>query len=311
MNLTTQAQPPAANHRPAAKQVKPRQDRSAWGFLAPSGIGFVIFTLLPIVASLVLALFAWPVLGAKEFVGFANFVTLFTQDPIFWTALRNTLIFVVLYVPINIVVSLGIALWINSRPRFRGFYRVLFFLPAVTPIVANALVWKMLLQPGGIVDSYLQSWFGLSPTNILGNPTTAMLSVVLMSVWMGFGYNMLVFSAGLDGIPEQLYEAAAIDGAGPGRRCFSITIPMLSPSMFFASVMTTITSLQVFAQPYILTGGGPGVSTQTMVMYLYQRGFQFFDLGSAASIATVLFLVIVLISGLQFVGQRKWVHYDN
>ncbi len=287
-----------------------RQGRAAAAFLAPSAIGFATFTLLPIIGSVVLAFFTWPVLGQRGYAGLTNFRTLLTSDPVFFTALRNTLLFVVLYVPINFVLALGLALWISPRIRGRAAYRVLFFLPTVTPLVANALVWKLLLQPGGVVPAYLHSWFGISAPNFLGSPTWAMLAVVAMSVWSGTGYNMLVFSAALDGIPDHLYEAAALDGAGPVRRFWHVTVPMLSPAMFFASVLTIITSFQVFAQPYILTGGGPGVSTTTMVLYLYQRGFQFFQLGMASAVATCLFAMIVLVTALQFLGQRKWVHYD-
>jgi multiple sugar transport system permease protein len=283
--------------------------RSALGFLAPSAVGFFVFTLIPIVGSIVLAFFKWPVLGDRSFAGLNNFVNILTKDPVFWRVLWNTFLFVILYVPLNFIVSLGLAVWISPKIKGRALYRVLFFLPAVAPIVANALVWKLMLQPGGLLDS-ISHLFGMQPLNVLGNPKLAMPAVVLMSVWQGFGYNMLVFSAGLDAIPESLYEAASIDGAGPVRRFFSITIPMLSPSMFFAAVLTLISSFQVFAQPYILTGGGPGVATQTMVLYLYQRGFQFFQLGTASTIATVLFMIIVLVTGLQFIAQKKWVHYD-
>jgi multiple sugar transport system permease protein len=284
---------------------------AALGFLAPSTTGFLIFTLLPIIGALTIAFFAWPVLGERSFTGLSNFRVLFTADPMFYTVLWNTFVFVALYVPLNFVVSLGLAVWISSSGiKARGLYRVIFFLPAVTPIVANALVWRLLLYPGGILDNYVARYFGTSALNVLADPRYAMLAVVLMSVWIGFGYNMLIFCAGLDAIPEHLYEAAAIDGAGPLRRFWNITLPMLSPSMFFAAVMTLITSWQVFTQPFILTGGGPGVSTQTLVMYMYQRGFQLFDLGQASAIATVLFLIIVLVTGLQFIAQRRWVHYD-
>jgi multiple sugar transport system permease protein len=307
--------PAAADHQTPAADIsvagRKRRSWSALGFLAPSGVGFAVFTLLPIVGSIVLAFFAWPILGDHRFTGLANFANLLTQDPVFFRALLNTTIFVVLYVPINFVVSLSIALWISPRIRGRGIYRVLFFLPAVTPIVANALVWRLLLQPSGLVDSILTSWFGLAPTNFLGGAWSAMVCVVLMSVWQGFGYNMLVFSAGLDSINPHLYEAADIDGASRLHQFWSITIPMLSPSMFFAAVMTLITSFQVFAQPYILTGGGPGVATQTMVLYMYQKGFQFYQLGMASAISTVLLLIIVLVTALQFLGQRRWVHYDG
>ena len=310
--MTLVAPPAAAGRSPGLRATAGRRSTlTALGFLAPSGAGFLIFTLIPIVGSIALAFFSWPILGEHEFVGVGNFVTLLTTDPVFFRALRNTVLFVVLYVPVNFVISLGLAVWISPRIRLRGLYRVLFFLPAVTPIVANALVFRLMLQPRGLVDSVATSSLGLAPTNLLGGETTAMMCVVAMSVWQGFGYNMLVFSAGLDSINPNLYEAADIDGVGRWRQFWTITIPMLSPSMFFAAVLTLITSFQVFSQPYILTGGGPGVATQTMVMYMYQKGFQFYQLGSASAISTLLLVIIVLVTALQFLGQRKFVHYDG
>lgn len=304
-SLTRGPSKTAAPRRPSAR----RENRSAYSFLAPSGIGFVLFTLGPIVASVVIAFFSWPVIGERSFTGFTNFVTVFTADPMFWRTVGNTLLFVVLYVPLNFVLALGLAIWISPRIRARGLYRLLFFLPAVTPIVANALVWRLLVQPNGAFAD-IARWFGVDGFNPLGTEAGAMTVIIAMSLWQGFGYNMLVFSAGLDSIPDQLYEAASLDGAGPFRRFWNITLPMLSPSIFFATVMTLITAFQVFAQPYVLTGGGPGISTTTMVMYLYQRGFQLYDLGVASAVATVLFAIIALITAVQFIGQRKWVHYE-
>lgn len=256
-----------------------------------------------------LAFFHWPVIGDRSFAAFSNFVTILTADPMFWRTVGNTLLFVILYVPLNFLLALGLALWISPRIRGRGIYRLLFFLPTVTPIVANALVWRLLVQPKGVFAE-IAGWFGVENFNPLGSEAGAMTVVIAMSLWQGFGYNMLVFSAGLDGIPEQLYEASALDGAGTWRRFWNITLPMLSPSIFFATVMTLITAFQVFAQPYVLTGGGPGIGTTTMVMYLYQRGFQLFDLGTASAVASILFVVIALITAVQFVGQKKWVHYE-
>jgi multiple sugar transport system permease protein len=294
----------------APRRTSRRRDGvAAYGFLAPSGLGFLVFTLGPIIGSLVIAFFNWPVIGERSFAGLDNFVTIFTADPIFWRTVGNTLLFVVLYVPLNFLLALGLAVWISPRIRGRGLYRLLFFLPAVTPIVANALVWRLLVQPNGVFADIAGS-FGVEQFNPLGTEAGAMAVVVAMSLWQGFGYNMLVFSAGLDSIPEQLYEAASLDGANAWKRFWRITLPMLSPSIFFAAVMTLISAFQVFAQPYVLTGGGPGVATTTMVMYLYQRGFQLFDLGMASAVATVLFAIIALITAVQFIGQRRWVHYD-
>jgi multiple sugar transport system permease protein len=287
------------------------QGRSASGFLALSMVGFLAFTILPIVGSLVMAFFNWPVFGDRSFTGLSNFHTLFTTDPVFRRVLWNTVLFVLLYLPINIVVSMSLALWISTKIRGRAAYRVLFFLPAVTPMVANAIVWQLILTPRGVVDSLWKSVTGSDAPNFLGSTTWAMGCVVVMSVWQGFGYNMLVFSAALDAVPQSLVEAARVDGAGPVRRYFSVVLPMLSPSVFFAATMTLITSFQVFIQPYILTGGGPGVSTETLVMYLYRTGFEQFKMGEAAAIAWVLFAIIMVVTGLQFLLQKRWVHYDR
>lgn len=284
---------------------------AALAFLSPSLLGLLAFTIVPIAGSVVMAFFDWPVFGEREFTGFSNFTDLVTEDPVFRRVLLNTVLFVVCYLPLNIVVSLGLAVWISPRIRGRGLYRVLFFLPAVTPMVANAVVWALMLTPRGVIDSMWRSLTGSAAPNFLGSPVWAMTAVVLMSVWQGFGYNMLIFSAALDGVPDSLVEAATIDGAGPVRRFWSVVLPMLSPAVFFAVIMTLITSFQVFIQPYVLTGGGPGVSTQTLVGYLYNTGFEQFRMGAAAAIAWVLFAIIMIVTALQFIGQRKWVHYDK
>jgi len=302
--------PPAAPAAAPGSGVHRGDGRAALGFLAPSTSGFLLFTLIPLVGSLVISFFAWPVLGRRRFVGLENFGDLLS-DPIFHRIMLNTLVFVLVYVPLNIVVSLGLALWISPRIRGRGLYRLLFFIPTVTPMIANALVWRLLYQPGGAIDQGFQSVLGVPSPNFLGDNRWAMAAVILMSVWQGFGYNMLVFSAGLDAIPQSLHEAASIDGAGPLRRFWSVTLPMLSPSMFFAMIMTLITSFQVFVQPYALTNGGPGVTTETMVLNLYRQGFQQFDLGTASTIGWFLFMIIMLVTALQFLGQKRWVHYDD
>ena len=285
--------------------------KAATGFMAPSMLGLLAFTAFPIVASLIMGFYNWPVIGTQTFIGLKNYQTLLTSEE-FHTAILNTFVFVLLYVPLNIVISLGLAVWIGSKGiRFRGVYRTIFFIPAVTPVVANAAIFSLILTPNGLIDSLMQTWFGVQAPNFLGSKTWAMPAVVLLSIWQGFGYNMLVFSAGLDSINPNLYEAADIDGVSRIRQFFTITIPMLSPSMFFAAVMTLITSFQVFSEPYILTGGGPGVATQTMVMYMYQKGFQFYQLGMASAISTLLLLIIVFVTALQFLGQKRLVHYDN
>jgi multiple sugar transport system permease protein len=301
---------PAAAATAPTKGRRRGDGRAAAGFLSPSLLGLLAFTAFPIVASLLLSFFDWPVIGDHTFTGLKNYRALVSNKE-FHTAILNTLLFVVLYVPLNIVISLGLAVWIGPRIKGRGFYRTLFFIPAVTPVVANAAIFSLILSPNGLIDSLSQTWLHKQAPNFLGSTTWAMAAVVLLSIWQGFGYNMLVFSAALDAVPSSLTEQAAIDGAGSVARFFRVILPLLTPSVFFAVVLTLISSFQVFTQAFVLTGGGPGNTTTTMVLYLYEQGFQFYKLGLASAIAWVLFVIILGITVFQFIGQKKWVNYDQ
>ncbi|WP_336645326.1 carbohydrate ABC transporter permease [Microbacterium sp. USHLN186] len=284
--------------------------RQALGFASPALVGLALFTIVPVVLSVVMSFFDWPTFGDRTFNGGANYLRLF-EDPNFLPSLRNTLVFTVLYVPVSIALSLALALGLGPRIRGRGALRVLFFIPVVTPMVANVLVWKMLLQPQGLFNGLAQTWFGVELPNFLADRQWAMIMVVVMSVWQGLGYNMLIFSAALEQLPESVVEAARIDGARGLRMIWSVMIPMISPAIFFATIMTMITSLQVFVQPQLLTGGGPGNSTMPLVMWIYNQGFKFQDLGLAAAGAWILFALIIIITALQFGAQKKWVHYEH
>ena len=287
------------------------ESRQALGFVSPALAGLALFTVVPVVLSIVMGFFNWPTFGEKTFVGFDNYVKLFTQSPDFWPALRNTFVFALLYVPISVGLSLLLAISLSARIRGRGMLRVLFFIPVVTPMVANVLVWKMMLQPQGLFNGLSQTWFGVELPNFLADPQWAMIMVVMMSVWQGLGYNMLIFSAALEQLPESVVEAARIDGARGFRMLWSVTLPMISPSLFFASIMTMITALQVFVQPQLLTGGGPGNATQPLVLFIYNQGFKFQELGLAAAAAWILFAIIIILTALQFRAQKKWVHYEH
>ena len=277
-----------------AGRKKRGDGKAATGFLAPSMLGLLAFTAFPIVASLIIGFYNWPVIGGRTFTGLKNYETLLTSKE-FHTAILNTL-----------------AVWIGSKSiKAPGLYRTIFFIPAVTPVVANAAIFSLILAPNGLIDSLMQTWFGVQAPNFLGSTTWAMPSVVMLSIWQGFGYNMLVFSAALDAVPASLTEAAAIDGAGSFARFFRIILPLITPSIFFAVVLTLISSFQVFTQAYVLTGGGPGNATTTMVVYLYEQGFQFYKLGLASAVAWVLFVIILVITIFQFIGQKRWVHYDQ
>jgi len=284
--------------------------RQALGFASPALAGLALFTIVPVGLSIVMSFFDWPTFGERTFNGGANYLRLFA-DPNFVPALRNSLVFTVLYVPLSVIFSLLLAIGLGPRIRGRGALRVLFFIPVVTPMVANVLVWKMLLQPQGLFNGLAQTWFGMELPNFLADKNWAMIMVVVMSVWQGIGYNMLIFSAALEQLPESVMEAARIDGAAGLRMTWSIMIPMISPAIFFATIMTMITSLQVFVQPQLLTGGGPGNSTLPLVMWIYNQGFKFQDLGLAAAGAWILFALIITITAIQFTAQKKWVHYEH
>ncbi|SDY53433.1 carbohydrate ABC transporter permease [Herbiconiux ginsengi] len=299
--------PPAAS-APAGKK-KPSQGLIALAYLWPGLTGFVFFILVPLVGSLVISLFEWPLFGTPTFIGFGNYAKLFS-DPTFYTVLLNTVIFAFVYTALNLVLALAISLWLNTRIKFAGFWRVIFFLPAITPMVANALIWRLLLSQDGLVNSVLAG-VGIDGPSWLSDANFALISVITMSVWQSFGYNVIVLSAGLGSIPKEILEASRVDGTSAWSRLRHIILPMLSPSLFFTMTMTMIGAFQVFVQPQILTQGGPGEATNTFVLYLYRNGFVFDKLGYASALAWILFLVVMLITALQFAGQRKWVNYDK
>jgi multiple sugar transport system permease protein len=231
----------------------------------------------------------------------------------FWRIVLNVLYFVGVYVPLNLIVSLTLAALLAPRARAvkgKALLRVLFFLPVVTPVVASSLLWSLIYQQGGIFNKAL-SWFGIGPVNWLGSSAWSMPSIIIMSVWLGFGYNMILFIAGTTNIPETLYDAASIDGAGPIRQFFKVTLPLLSPLVFFGTLLTLITSFQVFAQAYILTNGGPGDSSTTLVLQLYNEAFRYLRLGYGSAIAVLLALMILAVTGLTFLLQRRLVHYEH
>nr|WP_198928239.1 sugar ABC transporter permease [Tessaracoccus sp. ZS01] len=278
--------------------------------LTPGMAGFFIFIVVPLIASLVISLYNWPLYGEREFVGVENYVQLLSgADPVFFTVLRNTAVFAIGYTIANLIICTGIAVWLHSLPEWGGFFRILFFIPVVTPMVANALVWRLMLQDNGLVNTLLGN-IGITGPSWLGDGNWALVSLIMMSLWQGIGYNIVVLAAGLNNINPSVMEAARIDGTTAWSRFWRVTFPMLSPSLFFASVMTVIGGFKVFTQPYMLTKGGPGDTTNTIVLYLYRAGFSYDRLGFASAMAWVLFVIIMLFTALQFLGQKKWVSYD-
>jgi multiple sugar transport system permease protein len=309
MAIDSTAPPPAISTRSRDQQPLRGDGRYALIFLGPSLIGLALFTLFPTVMALVMSLFDWPVFGSRTFHGLDNYTRLL-GNPVFRQVVLNTCLFVALYVPLNLVVSLGLAAWLSPRIKGRQGFRILFFIPVMTPVVANAVVWRFMYQTGGLLDSLSQTVLGSPAPNFVGSSATAMLAIVAMSVWQGFGYNFLVFSTAIDQVPKEQLEAAAIDGASGLQQFWRVTLPMITPSIFFATTLTLITSFQVFAQPFLLTKGGPGNATSTMVLFVYNEGWRFLHMGLAAAAGWVLFAIIMGITAIQFLGQKRWVHYD-
>jgi multiple sugar transport system permease protein len=274
------------------------QGRAAWLFLAPAlaVIGATFF--LPIVASLVLSftdfdIYAVARLDNVQIVGPRNYVTLLSS-PLFWLALRNTLYFVLVGGPLSLLVALGAAMLVNARlARFKGVFRTIYFAPFVTTLVAVAIVWRYLYHPTYGLLNYALGGLGIGPVDWLGTPRWAMPSIIVMAVWKSFGYNMLILIAGLQAIPDELYEAAVLDGAGAWRRFRHVTLPMLAPTLVFVGLVTMIGYFQVFAEPYVMTQGGPLRSTTPMVLLMNAEGFPWWRMGYAAAIAFVLFVLIL------------------
>lgn len=283
---------------------------AAFLFLLPNAVGFLIFTAIPVGAAFVLAFANYDLLsGFGGFVGLKNFRQLFS-DHVFIQSFINTVYFTGVTVPLSIFFGLLAAVLVNQALRGMVFFRSIFLLPYVLVTVAVALVWKWIFLPsGGLLNSVL-ALFGIHGPAWLTSPTWAMPALIIMSVWKFFGYNMVIFLAGLQNIPNHLYEAASIDGATRWRSFFSITLPLLSPTTFFVLIISIINSFQVFDQAYVMTRGGPGNATNTLVLYIYQQGFQSYNMGYASAIALVLFAVVFILTAAQFLLQRRWVHYE-
>jgi len=284
--------------------------RAGWGFAAPALFLIVTCFFLPVAAGLLLSLTDFDIYAVASpdtarFVGLANYGRLLA-DPVFRQALVNTLYFVVVGGPLSVAVSLAAALLLASKlARFPTFYRSVYFAPVVTTLVAVAVVWRYLDHPRyGLLDQALGA-IGIRPIDWLGDPHWAMPAIIVLAVWKNFGYNMLILIAGLQRIPDELYEAAALDGAGWWSRFRHVTLPGLGPMLLFVSVLTMLGNFQLFAEPYVMTQGGPLRSTTTLVMLMYEEGFRWWRMGHAATIACLLFVIMLAGTLLQLRLQRE------
>lgn len=276
---------------PTARQMR----RSAWWFLAVPLALFAVFMLLPILIAAVMSLTDYSIVGETNWLGIDNYVAIF-RDAFFWIALRNTAWYTVLYVPLGLVIALGTALLLNRSHRAVRLFRTLFYIPVVSSTVATATIWYWLLNPQKGLLNVALGWFGIDGPAWLYDSRWAMAAIVLMSVWAGFGANMIIFLGGLQGVPGDLYEAARLDGANAWQQFRYVTLPSLTRTTFLVSTLLIIGAFQVFDQAYVLTKGGPGNSTLTMVYYIYDRGFGALEMGYASALSFVLFVIILVFS---------------
>jgi multiple sugar transport system permease protein len=285
---------------------------AGWSFILPSILGFSTLTVLPILLSLVISFTSWNFLdglGGMKFIGFDNFKQL-VSDKWFVDSLTNNLLFVVGTVPATIVLSLLTAIAINKGVFLKAPIRLMIFMPYVSSIVAVSIVWGTLYNPSiGPINSFLRSIGIADPPGWLSTSAWALPAIMIMTVWANIGYNMIIYLAGLQGISQDLYEAAKIDGANSMKSFFNITVPLLSPTTFFVLITSIIHSFQVFIAVFVMTKGGPGSSTTVLTYYAYRTGFDFYKMGYSSAMAWVLFLIIFVITYLQWQGQKRWVHY--
>lgn len=278
-----------------------RRARAGVAFAAPALALIAAFFALPVAAAVLLSLTDFDIYAigdptALRLVGAANYAALL-GDPLFWTALRNTAVFVAVAGPLSVAASLAAALLVTAAAvRLAVLFRTLFFLPVVTSLVAVAVVWRYLYHPRFGLLNYALAQLGVGPIDWLGDPRWALPAIIALSVWKNFGFNMVIFMAGLQSIPAQLYEAASVDGAGRWRQFRHVTLPMLRPTLVFVVAMTVIGNFQLFAEPYVMTRGGPSHATLSVVLYMYEQGFRWWNLGYAAAIAFALFAVVLVVS---------------
>ena len=289
----------------------PRASDARWAlvFLAPTLIGLAVLSAGPILAALGISFTKWDLITPPQFVGLDNYLRLAGDDR-FFKALRNTVFYTVVSVPVGLALALGLAVALNQQIRGIAWIRTAYFLPLVTSATAVALVWLWIYSPTGLLNTFLGT-FGIAPQRWVADPTLAMPSIIVMSIWQGLPANVIIFLAGLQAIPVEYYDAASVDGAGRRSRFRHVTLPLLTPSVFFTGILALIGSFQVFDQVYVMANPGkPGDATITLVYFIYENGFRNFKMGYASAASWVLFLVVAVLTGLYFRTQDRWVHYQ-
>lgn len=290
-----------------------RDDLAGYGFLLPWLLGFLLLTLWPVAASFYLSLTDYSGLSAPNWVGVENYRRIATDDPRFVTAMTVTFTFVLLSVPLKLLFALGVAVALNKGLTGLSFFRAVFYLPSlIGGSVAIAVLWRQVFAGDGLLNQALHALFGYEGPSWIANPSTSLYTLVLLVVWQ-FGSSMIIFLAGLRQIPQDIYEAASIDGAQPVRQFFKITLPLLTPVIFFNAVIQTIDAFKAFTSAFVISDGtgGPIDSTLFYTLYLYQEAFTNFRFGYASALAWILVLIIAVFTALSFLSARYWVHYDD
>jgi len=297
---------------PHIRRRKPRQQYEAYLFLLPWFAGFFVLTAGPLCASLYLSFTDFDLLGSPSWIGLTNYVDLFSYDPRYLGAFGVTLTYVALGVPLQLMFALLVAMLLNQEVRWLGFFRGVYYLPSLLgSSVAVAVMWRQLFGEAGIINQVI-GWFGIDAPNWISTPRYALYTLILLHIWQ-FGSAMIIFLAGLKQVPRELYDAAEIDGAGRWMQFRHVTLPMITPVIFFNLVLGIINSFQAFTSAYIVSGGtgGPADSTLFYTLYLYQEGFKNFHMGYASAMAWVLLVVIAIVTALNFAFSRRWVHYGD
>lgn len=288
-------------------KVDKREAVVGYLFISPWIVGFLVFLLGPLLIALYVSMTDWDLLTSAEWIGGDNYAKLL-QDKLFWKSLQVTCLYVVTAVPLGIAFGFAIALLLNQKVKWLSMWRTIFYFPAILSGVAVSLMWMWVLNPDFGVINLLLSYVGIEGPGWIASPTWALPSLVIMSLW-GAGGGMIIYLAGLQGIPTELYEAAEIDGCGKLRKLWQITVPMMTPVVFFNLIMGMIGAFQTFTESYVITKGGPDNATLFYAMYLYQNAFKFFKMGYASALAWVLFLIILLVTLFVFATSRRWVYY--
>jgi len=300
--------------RPKARRSPARRREAIEGYLylLPWLIGFIVFTGGPMLASLYLSLTEYRITSPPVWIGLENYKNAFTVDPLFWPSLRRTFYFALFAVPIGLVGSLLLAMLLNQKVRGKSWFRTIFFLPGLTPIVASALLWTVLLQPETGIVNFLLGKVGIPGPKWFGSVAWAIPGLVLMTTWGSVGSNrMIIFLAGLQGVPSSLYDAASIDGANGWQKFWHVTLPMISPTLFFNLVLGIIGALQIFAAALVATSGGPAYATWFFALHIYTQAFQYFEMGYGSALAWIFLVVMLAFTYIQFRSSASWVYYEG